>query len=172
VNLAALAFVLVLGYAASICTPEAAEAQSEKFAFRVLVPGLSDPFEITWGPDGYLWVTERTAKRVTRVSPADGSKVPTATISEALVSERTQDGVLGMALHPELLQNTGNDYVYVAYAYDAEKDPEALDRRIKIVRYTYDAATQVLASEVNRIQAGKNYGWPHVAGYRDDQAYV
>ena len=26
--------------------------------------------------------------------------------------------------------------------------------------------------EVNLIQAGKNYGWPHVAGYRDDQAYV
>jgi glucose/arabinose dehydrogenase len=26
--------------------------------------------------------------------------------------------------------------------------------------------------EVNIIQAGKNYGWPHVAGYKDDKAYV
>ena len=26
--------------------------------------------------------------------------------------------------------------------------------------------------EVNRIEAGHNYGWPQVAGYRDDQAYV
>jgi PQQ-dependent dehydrogenase (s-GDH family) len=26
--------------------------------------------------------------------------------------------------------------------------------------------------EINHIQAGKNYGWPHVAGYKDDQAYV
>jgi PQQ-dependent dehydrogenase (s-GDH family) len=26
--------------------------------------------------------------------------------------------------------------------------------------------------EINLIQAGKNYGWPHVAGYKDDQAYV
>jgi PQQ-dependent dehydrogenase (s-GDH family) len=26
--------------------------------------------------------------------------------------------------------------------------------------------------EVNLIEAGGNYGWPHVAGYRDDRAYV
>ncbi|EMB4326360.1 PQQ-dependent sugar dehydrogenase [Pluralibacter gergoviae] len=26
--------------------------------------------------------------------------------------------------------------------------------------------------ELNILQAGGNYGWPHVAGYRDDQAYV
>src|SRR5690606_11940760 len=26
--------------------------------------------------------------------------------------------------------------------------------------------------EVNLIQAGRNYGWPHVAGFRDDKAYV
>jgi PQQ-dependent dehydrogenase (s-GDH family) len=26
--------------------------------------------------------------------------------------------------------------------------------------------------EVNLLRPGKNYGWPHVAGYRDDKAYV
>jgi PQQ-dependent dehydrogenase (s-GDH family) len=26
--------------------------------------------------------------------------------------------------------------------------------------------------EINLIEAGMNYGWPHVAGYQDDQAYV
>jgi PQQ-dependent dehydrogenase (s-GDH family) len=26
--------------------------------------------------------------------------------------------------------------------------------------------------ELNLVQAGKNYGWPYVAGYRDDRAYV
>ena len=28
-----------------------------------------------------------------------------------------QDGLLGLALHPELLKGTGNDYVYTAYTY-------------------------------------------------------
>ena len=26
--------------------------------------------------------------------------------------------------------------------------------------------------EVNLIEGGKNYGWPHMAGYKDDQGYV
>jgi PQQ-dependent dehydrogenase (s-GDH family) len=26
--------------------------------------------------------------------------------------------------------------------------------------------------ELNLVQAGKNYGWPHIAGYRDDRAYA
>jgi PQQ-dependent dehydrogenase (s-GDH family) len=26
--------------------------------------------------------------------------------------------------------------------------------------------------ELNRIEAGRNYGWPHVAGFQDDQAYI
>ena len=37
----------------------------ESFTLSVLTTGLEYPWEITWGPDGYLWVTERTAKRVT-----------------------------------------------------------------------------------------------------------
>src|SRR4051812_12453621 len=46
----------------------------ETFAFRVLTTGLSHPWDIAFGPDGYLWITERTGKQVTRVNPADGSK--------------------------------------------------------------------------------------------------
>src|SRR4051812_48962927 len=43
------------------------------FTRRVLVRGLANPWEITWGPDGYLWVTEKTTGRVDRVSPSDGT---------------------------------------------------------------------------------------------------
>ena len=31
----------------------------ESFTLSVLTTGLEYPWEITWGPDGYLWVTER-----------------------------------------------------------------------------------------------------------------
>jgi streptogramin lyase len=38
-----------------------------------VVTGLAGPFEVTWGPDNMLWVTERTGKRITRVNPATAS---------------------------------------------------------------------------------------------------
>ena len=52
------------------------------FESRVLTTGLRGPWEITWGPDGYLWVTERIGKRIIRINPADGSKETAIQIDE------------------------------------------------------------------------------------------
>ena len=41
-----------------------------------------------------------------------------------------QDGLLGMTLHPGLLRNTGTDYVYVAYTYDADAGSGTRDCRV------------------------------------------
>jgi len=38
---------------------------------RVLPTKLEHPWEIAFDPDGYLWITERTGKRVTRVNPGE-----------------------------------------------------------------------------------------------------
>ncbi len=54
----------------------------ETFTTRVVTTGLEDPFEVTWGPDGYLWITERIGKRVVRVNPADGRRKVAVTIDE------------------------------------------------------------------------------------------
>ena len=48
--------------------------QQESFEMRVVADGFEDPWEVTWGPDDYLWITERTGKRVVRVNPEDGSR--------------------------------------------------------------------------------------------------
>lgn len=112
----------------------------------VVATGLSDPFEVAWGPDGHLWVTERTAGRVTRIEPRSGRKSTALALEDALITEGAQDGLLGMALHPDLLKDAGADHVFVAYTYDADERPEVRSRRVKIVRYTYDAATRTLAS--------------------------
>jgi PQQ-dependent dehydrogenase (s-GDH family) len=56
-----------------------------------------------------------------------------------------------MALHPQLLQGTGKDFVYVAYTYDA--DPTAgVKRRTKIRRYTYNPSTETLGSPCDLIK--------------------
>jgi glucose/arabinose dehydrogenase len=33
------------------------------FSLRVLASGLGAPWEVRWGPDDQLWVTERTGRR-------------------------------------------------------------------------------------------------------------
>jgi PQQ-dependent dehydrogenase (s-GDH family) len=129
----------------------AAEAGRETFVSRVLATGLNYPWEITWGPDGYLWITERGAKRVIRVQPSDGSQSTVATINDAVSFDSGQDGVLGMALHPGLLKGTGNNYVYLVSTYDADPSPNARDRRARIQRYTYDPQSHTMGSPVDLI---------------------
>ena len=66
---------------------------------RVVTQGLDAPWEITWGPDSRLWVTERRGRRVLRVNPADGTTAVALVLPEAHQSV-TQDGLLGLALSP------------------------------------------------------------------------
>src|SRR6185503_17071752 len=84
----------------------------EKFTTRVVATGFEDPWEVTYGPDGWLWITERVGKRVVRVNPADGGRKVAVTIDE-VHQELAQDGLLGLALHPQLLH--GSNYVYLMY---------------------------------------------------------
>src|SRR6186997_220865 len=100
--------VLLIGLAAAQDRSNAG-GNHGAFSMRVLAGQLEGPWEMSWGPDGRLWVTERTGKRVTRINPADGTKTVAVTIPDVHQSA-SQDGLLGMALHPELLRGTGADY--------------------------------------------------------------
>ena len=87
----------------------------------MVASGLSAPWEIVWGPDDHLWVTERTGRRVVRVNPATGAVTPAITIDESYdPGDSWHEGVLGLALHPDLLKGAGRDFIYVAYTYDAD----------------------------------------------------
>lgn len=97
---------------------------------RVVVQDLRYPWEILWGPDNMIWMTEREG-RISRVDPSTGNVTPVATISE--VRAQGEGGLLGMALHPGF---PATPHVFIAYNYDASGG-----YREKIVRYTYDGAT-------------------------------
>jgi PQQ-dependent dehydrogenase (s-GDH family) len=116
----------------------------ERFTMRVVAAGLGNPWEITWGPDGYLWVTERSAFRVTRVDPASGATHVALTIDDAYQSV-DQDGLLGLALHPDLLKGRGRDYVYLAYTHDVEPGP-GVTRHLRVRRYSYDRSSHTLTA--------------------------
>ena len=64
----------------------------------VLVQGLNYPWEILWGPDNFIWMTERGGK-ISRVNPNTGSVKLVYTITE--VVSNGEGGLLGMVLHPD-----------------------------------------------------------------------
>lgn len=133
---ATTALLLTMGLTATDALAQWAPQGREPFTTRVLTTGLENPWEITWGPDRQLWVTEKSSGRVTRVNPSDGSKSTVLTIPDNLATDKAQDGLLGLALDRRLLR--GSPYLYVSSSYDGDPNPAVLDRRQKLTRYTYD----------------------------------
>ncbi len=135
-------------------TPESVRQGDTPFDMRVVAKGLEGPWEVTYGPDDKLWITERTGKRIVQIDPQTGEKAVLATIPE-VEAPGGQDGLLGLALDPELLKGTGHDYVYAAYTYSDPNRPadETVEDQAspyrhlftKIVRFSY-------APEANRLE--------------------
>ncbi|OQP64214.1 glucose dehydrogenase [Niastella vici] len=96
----------------------------------ILTSKLSHPWEIVWGPDNFIWMTERGGK-LSRVNPATGAVTTILTIAE--VSAQGEGGLLGMALHPNFATTP---QVFVAYDY-----MNGSTYIEKIVRYTYNGST-------------------------------
>ena len=78
---------------------------------RIGKAGLNFPWEIIWGQDDHIWMTERDGT-ISRIDPSSGNttfsfKVPGA-------ESNNEGGLLGMALHPNFSQN---GFLYVVYDY-------------------------------------------------------
>lgn len=97
---------------------------------RILTDKLIFPWEIVWGPDNMLWITERGGK-VSRVDPSSGQITPLISIPD--VKSTGEGGLLGMALHPDF---GSTPQVFVVYNYD--KNGSYTE---KVVRYNYAGGT-------------------------------
>jgi PQQ-dependent dehydrogenase (s-GDH family) len=150
-------------------------AAQPSFSFRVVTTGLSMPWEVVWGPDDQLWITERTGRRVIRVNPATGAVTPALNVDDSYDPGTSwHEGVLGLALHPDLLKNAGRDYVYVAYTYDADAGA-SLSRRLKVRRYTYDPAKSTLTSPldlITNLPAHDDHGGGRLVFGPDEKLYL
>ncbi len=78
---------------------------------RTLVDSLHVPWEIKWGPEGYIWMTERSG-RVSRVDPDNGTLQILKHIKK--VQESGESGLLGLALHPDFPDSA---YIYIVFTY-------------------------------------------------------
>lgn len=81
---------------------------------RTVLKGLNYPWEILWGKDDHIWMTERGGK-ISKVDPASGKIVFSASVSE--VVSNNEGGMLGMVQHPDFLNN---GLIYVVYDYNSE----------------------------------------------------
>ena len=103
---------------------------------------LNNPNTIIYGPNDYLWITERVGKKVVKIDPiAGGSKTVMLDLTSVVYQTGGQDGLMGMAVHPDLYDNintTTNNYVYLAYTYNSG------GRKLRIARFNYVAASGTL----------------------------
>jgi glucose/arabinose dehydrogenase len=97
-------------------------------AEKVLRSDLNFPWEILWGKDNHIWMTERQGK-ISKINPANGNTVFSHTISD--VVSRGEGGLLGMVQDPKFLEN---GFLYVVYNY--EKSGNYIE---KVVRLTYQS---------------------------------
>ncbi|MDO7847795.1 PQQ-dependent sugar dehydrogenase [Hymenobacter sp. M29] len=100
-----------------------------------LTTNLNTVWELVWGPDNFIWMTERYG-RISRVDPATGQVQALLTLPD--VTPTGESGLLGLALHPQFATSP---YVYVVYNYTA-----AGALKEKLVRYTYSAAAGTLTA--------------------------
>ncbi|HEY0109810.1 MAG TPA: PQQ-dependent sugar dehydrogenase, partial [Fibrella sp.] len=132
---------------------------------------LSAPWEVTYGPDNALWVTEAKGYTVSRIDPATGDKMVVLDLRSArnfprydkLPDEQDggkpwpQGGLMGLALHPQFLR--GKPYVYLAYVHRYAGAGRSGNGnapnyggqffRTRVARYVYDTKTHNLTSAVS-----------------------
>lgn len=108
--------LIIISYSCSRCSSK------EKVNFissplpdtnRTVLTGLHYPWEILWGHDNHIWMTERGGK-ISKVNPANSTIVFSASIAE--VVSNGEGGLLGMVQHPGFLTN---GLFYVVYNYNA-----------------------------------------------------
>ncbi|MDX2046199.1 MAG: PQQ-dependent sugar dehydrogenase [Chitinophagaceae bacterium] len=104
----------------------AAPAAQQTITTREVTTGLTFPWEILWGKDNSIWMTERNGK-ISKINPADGAIQFSHTITEVVANG--EGGLLGMVQHPDFLNN---GYLYVVYNYNKNGNYTE-----KVVRFTY-----------------------------------
>lgn len=140
---------------------KAASAQNEPFVKRTVISGLNSPWEITYGPNDSIWVTENFSYLVKRVDVATGATTTLLNLSAAKNFNLNdggrwpQGGLMGMAIHPNLYSSDpavrgAKPWVYLAYVFSrptgqtCSTDPNSSNPcnfLTRIVRYNYNGNT-------------------------------
>ncbi len=146
-------------------------ANAQKFQRSELPTSLTIPWEITYGPDGYLWLTD-SGGVVARVHPMTGAKTVVYTAPDyypGSPKEQLQlcfmpnigSGTLGLALDPTFGVSPLS-YIYYVYSYNSG-DTANPATKFKIVRLTWQSATGTVIASQNLVTDIPS-GYDHLGG--------
>jgi glucose/arabinose dehydrogenase len=113
-------------------TPPVQPAGPVNLKDTVLVSNLDIPWEILWGPDNQIWLTERRGL-IKKVNPTTGEVSLLLAVSDA--TSNNEGGMLGMVLHPEF---DSNPFVYIVYDYY-----NGANYKGKVVRYIFSGGSLI-----------------------------
>ena len=124
----------------------------------VVADSLDVPWDIAWGGDGSIWMTELKGT-VSRLDLSTGEKHELLKIDE--VWHKRTAGLLGMALHPDMERHP---YVFVNYTAREGKDSTIVS---KLVRYTYKGDTLTNAKTLLQIEGSTGHNGARLAFTKD-----
>jgi len=130
-----------------VVTTLAANPALENFTMRTVIASQRMPHDLVYGPDNKIWYTERFGGTVSFLDPVTGDKTIVLNLGSKMVQVGGQDGLMGLALHPEFL--TGKPYVYISYTYQSLSSTV---RKTRIERYTYNTNTVQLENPVTILE--------------------
>jgi len=157
---------------------------AQEFTRSQLPTELQVPWEITYGPDNMLWITEDSGK-VSRVDAVSGAKTVVYRAPDYFPGSPLEQlqlcfmpnigaGTLGLDLHPDFL-NTATPYIYFVYSYNSGTESEPATK-FKVARLTWDWSTQTVTNKVDLV-TGITSGYDHLGGRlmvisRDGKPYI
>lgn len=126
-----------------VAVPDVTLGDESTLEVRTVAEHLDTPWEVVWGPDEWLWITER-AGRISRIDPKTGEKRLLLDLGDD-VFEFAGSGMLSMALHPDF---GVTPWVYVVYTYRVNPEGSDLMMFERLERYEYDAVQEQLINPV------------------------
>ena len=130
--------------------------------------GINTPWEITYGPDDSLWITDAKNYTVYKMSPAGGTKRQIIDLSNtgsfspssfrrvfgSGQSPWPQGGLAGMAIHPDFMNTTTpKKYVYISYVRTADSVSVLAGGGYfftsRVVRFTFNTVSGQLESPIS-----------------------
>ena len=105
---------------------------------REIINGLNIPWEIKWGSDGYIWMTERPGI-ISRVNVDTGQKNVILDIQNTVYSGNNEAGLLGMEFHPDF---SDNHILFITYTYI-----QGNQIKERLSSYSYNESSDILENE-------------------------